>query len=80
MAGDSLLYHTPFSYVMDRSQFIEELLRSVRECRPLQTNSIPPLSSQDALREFDQALVSSMRTVSLPPEWSLVGRPGTVPL
>ncbi len=78
MAGDSTLYHTHFSYVLDRAQFVDELLKSVQECRPLQTSALPPLSSPDALREFDQTLVSRMRSVTLPEEWSLVGRSGNV--
>lgn len=77
MAGDSALYHTSFSYVLDRAQFVDELLNSVQECRPLQTSAVPPLSSPDALREFDQTLVSRMRSIDLPPEWTLVRRSGT---
>jgi len=63
---------------MDQSQFIEEIVNAINQCKPLKIASIlPSVDSSDDLREFDQALVSAIEEITLPSDWSLVGKKGT---
>jgi len=69
------LFQTQFTYTVDSTQHMAELLiQSVSERGiPLQYFLFPSLPTEDAWREFDHSLTEEFKSTRLPEGWTLVG-------
>ena len=71
------LYKTNFTYFFDQKAFMADLmLQSVSDDGrglELQYGLFPPLSSPDAVRDYDVYLTEALCEAKIPEGWSLVG-------
>lgn len=81
---EKVLCKSHFTYFLDQKPMTELLmtellLRSVfdgENSLDLQSGLVPPLSSADALREYDRSLSEALAEAEIPEGWSLVGSTG----
>lgn len=76
---EKVLCKSHFTYFLDQKPMTELLLRSVFDGEnplDLQSGLVPPLSSADALREYDRSLSEALAEAEIPEGWSLVGSTG----
>lgn len=74
------LYKTGFTYFFDQKAFVVDMMVQSAfdggSSLQLQYGLFPPLSSSEAVREYDLFLTDALRGTQLPQGWSVVGVSG----
>lgn len=72
------LYKTNFTYFFDQKAFMADMMYQ-SACDGGSSSLyglLPPLSSPDAVREYDLYLMEALNDVEVPKGWSMVGTAG----
>lgn len=74
------LYKTNFTYFFDQKAFMADMMLQSgvvgESSLQLQYGLFPPLSSADALHDYDLYLMEALSEVTIPEGWSMVGTAG----
>ena len=71
------MYKTNFTYFFDQKAFMADMMfQSVHDGGSSLYGLFPPLSSPDAVREYDLYLMEALREVEVPEGWSMIGTAG----
>lgn len=73
------LHKINFTYFFDQKALADMMLQSAVDggsSLQLQYGLLPPLSSADAVRDYDLYLVEALSEVQIPEGWSMVGTAG----
>ena len=76
---EKTLYRTNFTYFFDQKAFMAEaMLQSVSNNKTSQLlyGLLPPLSSAEAVRDYDMYLTEAVSEVAIPEGWNMVGSKG----